>query len=62
MTERLIRVARRSGLWLVAATVLGLLTIPAIFDLQGLLFWLAVICASLGVVTAAFTWFDKREL
>ncbi len=60
MTDRIRRVARRSGPWLVAALVLGLLSIPAIFDLQGLLVGLALICAALGLVTAAFTWFDTQ--
>jgi len=61
VSSKVVRVARRSGPWLVAALVLGLLSIPAIFDLQGLLVGLAVICAGLGVVTATFTWFDNRE-
>jgi hypothetical protein len=54
------RVARRSGPWLLAALVLALLSIPAAFDLNGLFVGLAVICGGLGVVTAAYTWFDKQ--
>ena len=56
------RAVRRSAPWFVAAIVFLLLSIPAIFDLQGLLVGLAVITAGLGVVTAAYTWFDKPKV
>jgi len=56
-----LRVLRRSWAWFAAALLLVLLSIPAVFDLRTLLIGLAVICAGLGVVTAAFTWFDKAQ-
>lgn len=54
------RVARRSAGWFAAALLLALLSIPAIFDLRGLLVGLAAICAAFGLVTAGFTWYDER--
>ncbi len=58
--DRLLRVVRRSAVWFVPAIALALMSIPAIFDLQGLFVGLSVICAALGLVTAVFTWFDPR--
>lgn len=55
------RALRRSAGWFVAAVVLVLLSIPAIFDLHSLLVGLAVICAGLGLVTAGFTYADVRR-
>lgn len=54
------RALRRSAGWFVAALVLAVLSIPAIFDLKGLFIALAVICALLGATVATFTWFDQR--
>jgi hypothetical protein len=55
------RALRRSAGWFVAAIALGLLSIPAIFDLRSLLIGLAVICAALGLATAAYTYADVRR-
>ncbi len=56
---QLLRAGKRSAAWFVAAVVFGLLSLPAFFDLQSLFVGLAVVCCGFGVVTAAFTWFDK---
>ncbi|WP_183407710.1 hypothetical protein [Nocardioides marmoriginsengisoli] len=56
------RAVRRSAPWFVAAVVFALLSIPALFDLHGLLVGLAVICAGLGLATAAFTWADRPKV
>jgi hypothetical protein len=54
-------VVRRSGGWFAAALVLLLLSIPAIFDLKSLFVGLAVVCALLGAVTAAYTYAAVRR-
>lgn len=59
-SPQLERALRRSWRWFVAAVVLAVLSIPAIFDLDTLLVGAAVICAVLGAATAVFTWFDTR--
>lgn len=55
------RALRRAAWWFVAAVVLALLSIPAIFDLKTLFVWLAVICVALGLATAGFTYADVRR-
>lgn len=50
------RAARRSAGWFVAALVLALLSIPALFDLKSLFVGLAVVCSLVGAATAAFTY------
>ena len=57
----MIRALRRSAGWFVATVVLVLLSIPAIFDLESLFVGLAVICAGIGAVTAAYTYADIRR-
>lgn len=58
---RLQRVLRRSWPWFAGALLFVLLSIPALFDLKSLFVGLAVVCAGLGVVTAAFTYADVRR-
>lgn len=59
--SRAARAVRRSAGWFVLGIVLILLSIPAIFDLHGLLVTLGGIALVLGVLTAGFTVFDQRE-
>lgn len=57
----MIPAVRRSAGWFVAAVLFALLSIPAVFDLRGLLIGLAAICAVLGLTTAAFTYAGGRS-